>query len=232
MKDVLIYDKVFVGQTAPPVVGSPDGQEWRSKVTKTAGSPTVLGAAGGMVLTLDSTSEVQNLCLYHGDILSFPIDALISFDLWGYLTGSMATGVTLSAGLASARNDAIASLSQSCLFQCAGSSALVVTTKDGTHSNSAVATGETMPTSLYQIGFNFSEGINTQVEALSTGGKSRVHAFANNSRGQLRRVLANTTIDLSAYSGNFQPFVQLQKTAVAAARTFTVQRIRIAYRNV
>ena len=96
----------FDCEMAPPAAGSGVGSPWVKADTSAAGSPTVAVANGGlMVLTLDNTNEVQNLCLYFGDKLAFDIDDIQQADFWVKVDGTLSSGISAAWGLASARND-------------------------------------------------------------------------------------------------------------------------------
>lgn len=231
--EILEDDFRFNGIVAPPVAASVLEGPWASKITKTAGSPTCSSAAGGgMALTLDATAEIQNVCLYMGDVLSYPIAQIVQVEFWASLTASLNAAITASFGLASARNDTPTSISDYCLFQCVGNNNLVISSTDGTNTQSAVATGQTVAASPWQkFVMEFKTGINTVSGGLSTGGKSNIWLSAEgNAQGVLRRVASGTLFSMAADTGNLQLFAQIQKTAVAAGATLTIQRAKIRYR--
>lgn len=208
------YD--FRGYNAIPLTASNVGGPWCKVDTSSAGTPTLLGlASGGLRMLFDNTSEIQNLCLYFGDILSFDIDEIIR--AWFIVK----TGVTLDSatqfawGLAGARNDAIDSIAQAALFRCIANNTIVVETDDGTNDNDDVATGLTLSSSnwgRYEI--NFAERITTvEPPSVSTGRPSNLGFYGANANGSLRRVASGTRFDMSNYTGGLQPFFQIQKTA-------------------
>jgi hypothetical protein len=110
-QEILVDDYRFNGISNPPALASVLAGPWASKITGTG--PTVSQVAGGgMALAMNATSEVQNLCLYFGDILSYPISKLVSVEYWAMVSASLAAAVTASFGITNARNDAIASITQ------------------------------------------------------------------------------------------------------------------------
>lgn len=227
LKDVFRFNGIMI----PPVAASVTHGPWAAKITKTAGSPTVQTNNGFLELALDNTAEVQNLCLYFGDQLPYSIDKLIQVDIWAKLSAGLAAAVSAAVGVASARNDAIASISARALFRASGNNNLVLDGADGTHTQSAIATGLTWSTTVLRFCLSFKEGIVTVERGLSTGGKSRVGYAAENGQGLLRPLAPTTQFDLSAYSSGLQLFAQIQKTSNAATGTLSVQRAEVQYRS-
>lgn len=187
-----------VGSLAASPAG---GDRWDITDTSSSGTPTyayVDGSASGEVaLTLDNTSEVQNVCLSFGDSLNFDIDKIQRVEMrvkQGQATIDSTTSIAF--GLAGDRNDAIDSIAQAALFRLIGSNTLVVETDDGTTNNDDVATGQSLTNAYKKFVIDFSQGT------------SDVRFYVD---GQ--RVAASTTFDMSGYTGSLQPYVQIQKTA-------------------
>ena len=110
------YD--FRGHVEVPLAASGAGTPFVKADTSAAGAPTVGGLAGGGIrLALEATSEVQNLCLYMGDVLPFDIDEIISVDIIAKTVAALDSTTQLAFGLASARNDAIDSIAEAALFR-------------------------------------------------------------------------------------------------------------------
>lgn len=236
-QEILVDDYDFKGIIAPPVAASVLAGPFASKITKTAGTPSVSGASasgslnGGLALVLDATNEVQNACLYMGDILPYNLANLVSLDIWASLTANINAAISAAWGVASARNDAIAGITQRALFRVNGSNELLAEAADGTNSQNGADTGLTISTTPIRTSIAFKEGILTQsMPNLSTGGLTNLIYSAENGRGQLRRVCANKQFNVSAGTGGMQLFFQLQKTAAAAGATLTIFRARVAYR--
>lgn len=224
----------FTGQLLVPAVASGTGTEFVKKVTAAAGSPTVQGAnGGGIALAFDNTNEVQNLCLYLGDILPFDIDDLISFEAVVKAGGTLNSAVSFAMGVASARNDAIDSIAEHASIRAIGNNTIVVESDDGTTDKDDIATGLTLSTSWQRFRIDFVTGVATQEPpSLSLGGKANVAFYGGNSNGSLRRVASGTRFDMSAYAGNLQPYFQLQKTASTTTNyTVTVRECTIEYRE-
>lgn len=207
------YD--FRGELAVAAAGSGAGNPWVKADTSSAGAPTVGGLTGGGIrLALASTNEIENLCLYFGDVLSFDIDEIVRCWIIAKTIATLDSATSLAFGLASARNDAIDSIAHAALFRCIGDNNVVVETDDGTNNNDDVATGITLGATWKRFEINFAER-NTTMEppSVSLGRKSNIGFYAANDNGSLRRVASGTRFDMSNYSGGLQPFIQLQKTA-------------------
>jgi len=230
-QEILVDDYTFNGVMLPPAAASVLAGPFASKITKTAGSPSVSGVSGGgIALALDNTNEAQNVCLYQGDVLPYSIDSLVQVDIWATLTASLAAAVSGAFGLATARNDAIDSIAERALFQFSGNNNINIDAADGVNSFTGKATGLTLAATMAKFTMSFKEGIQTLAGALSKGGKANTIFSMENSRGQLRRVVPNVQVDLSNYTGNLQLFAQIQKTANAAVGTLKIRRMRVFYR--
>ncbi len=207
------YD--FRGHIAYPATASGVGTPFTIADTSAAGSPTFGGLdGGGYGMTFSNDSEIQNLCLYMGDVLAFDIDELISVEMIVKCTASLDSTTSLAFGVTSARNDAIDSITEAAIFRCIGSNAVVVETDDGTNNNDDVATGVTLGATWKRFAINFAERITTQEPpTVSTGRPSNIGFYAANDNGSLRRVASGTRFDMSNYSDGLQLFWQIQKTA-------------------
>jgi len=209
----LIYD--FRGHLAFPATASGVGTPWTIADTSSAGAPTFGGlAGGGYRMAFASNTEIENLCLYFGDVLAFDIDDLIRFWAIVKTVATLDTATSLAFGLTGARNDAIDSIAQAALFRCIGDNNVVVESDDGTNDNDDVVTGMTLGAAWKRFEINFAER-NTSRDApsLSLGRKSNIGFYMSNDLGQLRRVAPNTRFDMSNYTAGLQPFFQLQKTS-------------------
>lgn len=207
------YD--FRGELALAAAGSGVGHPFVKADTSASGSPTVGGLdGGGLRMLLDNTSEVQNLCVYMGDVLPFDIDELVSVEVIAKTTATLNAATSIAFGLASARNDAIDSITEAALFRCIGDNSVVVETDDGTNNNDDVATGLTLSDTWKRFAINFTER-NTTMEppSVSLGRKSNIGFYGANDNGSLRRVASGTRFDMSNYTGGLQLFAQIQKTA-------------------
>lgn len=221
----------FPGNMRPAAVASPDGCTWNKKVTAAAGSPTVLANAGTLELAFDNTNEVQNLCLYFGDVLTYDIDDLIAMEFLARVTASLDSTITAVMGLASARHDTPDSVAANAWFRLQGSNTLLCESDDGTTDLDDKATGLTLSTTFRRFRIDFAEGLVTKgPPSTSVGGKGSVVFSAEDSNGCLRRVAQNTQFDMSAYSSGLQPLFQIQKTAGTVTGTLGIREVMIEHR--
>ena len=228
-KQTRCYRYDFRGHLGFPATASGAGTPWTIADTSSAGSPTFGGATGGgYTMAFSSTSEIQNLCLYFGDVLAFDIDELIRASFIVKTEATLDSATSLAFGLASARNDAIDSITEAALFRLIGDNNIVVETDDGTNNNDDVSAGLTLNDTYKRFEINFAER-NTTLEppSLSTGRKSNVGFYAANDYGSLRRVASGTRFDMSNYSGGLQPFIQIQKTADTNTDSVEVLEVEI-----
>lgn len=215
-RDFFEYEEDFFGGRT--FGSAAQGDPWVVTDTSASGAPTVAvvtpSNSGEVAITLDATNEVENVCLSWGDKLAIDIDKIRKIQMRVKLgAATMPTASRVYFGLGSARNDAIASVTNRLIFSVDGAvntTAVVLQTSDGTHTNSALATGATLTTSYKWFEWDFSNG---------TGD---VRAYID---GQ--PVATGTTIDMSSYTGGLQPIIQLQKTASTDAPVVTVDAIFI-----
>jgi len=209
------YQYDFRGHHLIPTTAANLGTPFSKADTSSAGSPTMLGLNGGGVrLLLAADAEVENLCLYMGDILPFDIDDIISVEIIAKTVAALDSTTSFAFGLASARNDAIDSITAHASFRCIGSNAVVVETDDGTTDKDDIATGLTLGTTWKRFRMDFASR-NTTIEppSVSLGRKSNIEFYGANDNGSLRRVASGTRFDMSAYSAGLQLYAQLQKTS-------------------
>lgn len=216
------YD--FRGELALAAAGSGAGGPFVKADTSESGSPTVGGlAGGGLRMLLASTNEVENLCVYMGDVLPFDIDELVSVEFIVKTIAALDSASSLAFGLCSARNDAIDSLAAHASFRCIGSNAVVVETDDGTNDNDDVATGLTLGATWKRFRIDFASRITTiEPPSVSKGRKSNIEFYGANDNGSLRRVASGTRFDMSNYSSGLQLYWQLQKTADTNTDNFDI----------
>lgn len=221
----------FRGAHAPPATASRQGI-WTKADTSSAGSPTVqTGSSGAMELTLASSDEVENLCLYFGDVLAYDIDDIVRVSILAAVSASLDAAVQAAFGITGARNDTIDSIAQHALFRCIGSNAVVCETDDGTTDVDDVATGETLAATPKRFDIDFASGSLTQSPpSLSLGGKADVRFHITNPNGQKRRVASGTRFRLDAYTGGLQLFAQLQKSGGAHVPVLYLYEYEVEYR--
>lgn len=213
------YFDDFLGHGELP--SSQSDSDWLVDDTSASGTPTYSkgGIGGEATLQLASTSEIENVCLHHGDDLNFDIDNLkkVYFRV-KMAQAAMDAASQVAFGVCSARNDAIDSIAAAACFRVIGAddtTAVVVETDDGSNDNDDVATGQTLSNSYKEFVIDFS------------GGKSDVKFYMDNGDGNLSRVAASTTFNMSGYSAGLQPFVQIQKTADTNTDGVVIDYVRI-----
>lgn len=195
-----------------------DNAPFRVVDTSSAGTPTYVyvdgSAAGELAVDLASTSEIENVCIYQGDILQYDIDNLKEVEFRVKMNqATMDTASQFAFGLTGDRNDAIDSIAQAAIFRVIGAdstTAVVVETDDGTVNNDDVATGKTLINAYKNFTINFATG------------KSDVRFYVDG-----EPVATATTFDMSNYAGSLQIFMQIQKTADTNVDGFTVDRISV-----
>jgi len=202
-------DDFMGGATIAATVG--EGM-WKITDTSSAGTPTYTKDAaahgGAVTLAFDSQSEVQNVCLDFGDKLQLDIDQLVDIEFRIKTVAALDSATTLVFGLQTGRNDNTDSTTNNAQFKLVGSNAVVVETDDGTTDNDDKATGKTLVDSYKRFVISFAAG------------KSDVRFFIDGDR-----VASATTFDMSAATGQLQPFVQIQKTADTNTDSVTIDYI-------
>jgi hypothetical protein len=219
IQDFIEFVEDFLGPQT--LTASPAGSDlWDIADTSSAGTPTYVvgGTNGEATITLASTSEVENVCLYQSDVLNYDIDKLIDIEFrikMGQAALDAASQVAF--GLCSARNDAIDSLAAHASFRVIGAdstTALVVETDDAVTDNDDVATGATLINAYKRCVISFAAGT------------SDVRFYVDGAR-----VAASTTFDMSSYTSGLQPYVQIQKTADTNTDAVVVDYIKIRCRR-
>ena len=202
-------DDFIGGATLAATVG--EGM-WKITDTSSSGTPTYTkdAAAHGGVVTLlfDNTNEIQNVCLDFGDKLQLDIDSLIEVEFRVRTVASLSSATTLAFGLQSNRNDDTDATTNNAQFKLAGSNAVVVETDDGTTDNDDKATGVSLVATYRRFVISFATG------------KSDVRFFIDGDR-----VASATTFNMSAATGQFQPFVQISKTASTNINSVSIDYI-------
>lgn len=217
-RETQLWRHQFRGHQLVAATASGTGGPFVKTDTSAAGAPTLVGLNGGGIrMLLDSTNEVQNLCLSFGDILSFDIDDIVSAYFIVKCAAALNAAESIAFGLASARNDTIDSLAALALFRCIGDQNVVVETDDGTTDLDDKPTGLTLGATWKRFEIDFASR-NTTVDppSVSLGRKSNIEFYGANSLGSKRRVASGTRFDMSAYTAGLQPYFQIQKTAATS----------------
>lgn len=215
IQDFVEYSDDFLGAQTLSATPS-EGADWDITDTSSAGTPTytVGGANGEATLTMDSTSEVENVCLNHGDVLNFDIDLIDHIEMRVKTVAALDSATTLTFGLCSARNDDPDATAANAQFKLAGSSSVVVESDDGSTDNDDVASGTTLVDAYKKFVISFASG------------KSDVRFYID---GQ--RVAASTTFSMASYAAGLQPFVQIQKTADTNTDSVSVDYVKVCSRR-
>jgi hypothetical protein len=191
---------------------------WTIADTSSSGTPTYLCVTedgGAAKLTLASTSEAENVCLYFGDVLPLDLAKLQHVEFIVQVAGIDAvTDVTF--GVGSARADDPDTVAVNAFFKIDGSastSALLVQSDDGTNDLSAAA-GTTLASVYKKCVIDFSQGL------------SDVRFFVDG-----ERVAASTTFDMSNITAgqNVQPIIQIQKASGTGVGSVTLARFKAQY---
>jgi len=208
------YVEDFLGASVAFPTSANIGTPWIVADTSASGAPTYVRAGSIATLTLAATSEVENVCLHHGDSLAFDIDDIQRVVMRVEIgAATFTSGSELVFGVGSARNDTSDSVAANAWFKMVGANsttAVYVETDDGTRDNDDVATGQTLGTTFKEFVIDF------------TGGKSNVKFYINGIR-----VAAATTFDMSGYSSGLQPIIQLQKAANTNVDAVSIDYVEI-----
>jgi hypothetical protein len=215
-QDCVEFFEDFLGPqtlTASPA----NSDRWDIVDTSSAGTPTytVGGINGEATLAFDSQNEAQNVCLYQSDVLNYDIDLIQSIEFSVKTVASLDSATSVAFGLASARNDAIDSITAHASFRLIGSNSVVVESDDGVTDKDDIATGQTLVATYKRFVIDF------------TGGKSAVKFYMDNGNGGLTRVAASTVFNMSGYTAGLQPYVQLEKTADTNTDSVTIDYVHI-----
>lgn len=211
IQDFQEYVDDFFGTSATFPTSADPATPWLVTDTSAAGSPTYVRNASNAVLTLASTSEVENVCLSHGDALSFDIDDLLSVEMRVKVTGCT-TGTSISWGVGSARNDDPTAMTALALFRMVGATSttdVTVETDDNVTDTAPVSTATSLSTTFKRFVIDFSN-------------KSDIKFYIDGNR-----VARTTTFTMAGYTSNLQPYIQIQKTSSANTDAVTVDYVKI-----
>jgi hypothetical protein len=200
----------FNGTVATLPASADPATPWLVDDTSSSGTPTYTTGTSEAVLTLASTTEVENVCLHFGDSLDFDIDLLQRVEMRVKTVATLDSATSVAFGMASARNDAIDSIASHASFRLIGSNSVVVESDDSVTDKDDISTGASLVATYKRFVIDF------------TGGKSDVKFYIDGAR-----VAASTTFDMSGYSAGLQPYVQIQKTSDANTDSVTVDYVYI-----
>jgi hypothetical protein len=215
----------FMGAMAPADQGSPGTSPWVIKDTSSSGSPTkavASGDGGRLTLTFASTNEAENLCLYLNDMLNFDIDKE-PIAKCRFLIPALDTNDQVAFGLASARNDAIDSITAHASIRAIGSNALVVETDDGTTDNDDIATAVTLTAAtMYEFMVDCTDKTDVKFYYRATLGGTWVQLAPYGPGGT---AAIPTKFDMSVYTAGLQPYLQFQKSTGSQVTAMTIDFI-------
>jgi hypothetical protein len=200
----------FNGTVATLPASADPATPWLVDDTSSSGTPTYTTGTSEAVLTLASTTEVENVCLHFGDSLDFDIDLIQRVEMRVKTVATLDSATSVAFGMASARNDAIDSIAAHASFRLIGSNSVVVESDDSVTDKDDISTGASLVATYKRFVIDF------------TGGKSDVKFYIDGAR-----VAASTTFDMSGYSAGLQPYVQIQKTSDANTDSVTVDYVYI-----
>jgi hypothetical protein len=207
------YDD-FNGTVATLPASADPATPWLIDDTSSAGAPTYTKGTSTAVLTLASTTEVENVCLHFGDALDFDIDTIIRMEFRAKVTATLDSATTIVMGVGSARADDPDTVAANAWFKLAGSNAVVVETDDGTTDDDDNSTGVSLSDTYKRFVIDFS------------GGKSNVKFYIDGVR-----VAATTTFSLAGYSSGLQPIFQIQKTSDSNTDALTIDYVKVVNRR-
>lgn len=211
IQDFQEYVDDFFGTSATFPTSADPATPWLIADTSAAGTPTYVRNASNAVLTLASTSEVENVCLHHGDALSFDIDDMLSAEFRVRVSGCT-SGTSISWGMASARNDDPTAMTALALFRMVGATSttdVTVETDDNVTDTAPVSTATPLSTTFKRFVIDFSN-------------KRDIKFYIDGVR-----VAASTTFTMAGYTAGLQPFIQIQKTSSANTDAVTVDYVKI-----
>lgn len=216
MPQLLPIQKVDNFDKAMSLSTTPQGEfGWTIADTSASGTPTYAAVSGrGMKLTLVSTSEVENVCMYQNDVLPYTLGELVDVEFIAKVA-AIDANATVVFGVGSARNDTPDSVSYNAWFRMEGgtsTTAVVCETDDNVTDRDDQATGQTLAATWKKFLIDFSQGL------------SKVGFYID---GALVK-----TLDMSgaAATQGVQLMIQLQKTSSASVASITIGRVSVRAR--
>ena len=209
-----VFDRAQALTTTP-------GQDgWTIADTSSSGTPTYLATTedgGCMKLTLVSTSEAENVCMYHNDVLQFDLAQIQFVEIIAKVAG-IDSATTLTMGLGNARNDTEDSVAINAWFRMEGSvstTLVVAETDDSVVDNDDKATSQTLSSTYKTFKIDFMNGL------------SDVRFYIEG-----ERVASSTTFVMSNITAgqNVQPIVQLAKASGTGVPSVSIAQFKIQYK--
>lgn len=199
---------------------TPGQNGWTIADTSASGTPTYLCITedgGAAALTIASTSEAENVCLYFNDVLPWDLTQLQYIKFVAKVSG-VDSATTITMGVGSARNDTPDSVAVNAWFRMEGSvstSAVVCETDDGTTDYDDKSTGQTLSSTYKTFSIDFTNGL------------SDIRFYIEG-----ERVAASTTFTLASITSgqNVQPLIQIQKASGTGTPAITIARVEAQYK--
>jgi hypothetical protein len=214
------YDDFKEGSRAFAKATVESAGKWYTTETAAMGTPTYVVSSSGLTTSMEATSEAQNLCHSHHDVLTFDPTKITEVEFVAKCGATAwVTGTSVAFGLGTARNDTVTSMSKYILFRVIAATSttlVVISASDGTTTYTTVATGKTLINALKRFQISFANGVND------------IRFFID---GQ--PVATSTTFAMAALTATtpLQPIIQLQKTASTNADALTIKEARIRGRS-
>lgn len=190
--------------------------------TSSAGTPTLAidgdATDGKFAIAFDDTDEAQVAGLDWNDELNIDIDKAPTFVCKLSIDATLNANDEFAFGLAGAQNDTLDSVAQHAWFRLDGSMSLLCESDDGATDTDDQDTGiDLVATTEYEFKIDCAD-------------KSDVKFYYRTTLdGAWTALLATTTFDLSAYSGNLQPFFQLAKSSGAQTSGVKIDYVKVAW---
>jgi len=193
---------------------------WKATVTGTVTASAQASGSGGVFrMCCANTSEVENICLDHGNVLGFDIAKGVIFEARvKFVAIPAAAGSIVSIGLASARNDTPGTITELALFQLNANGDLQAETDDGTKDINAADTGVDVVNNDWLV------------LKIDTRNQAAVKFFVNGTdvtAAALTDATETAFTMAAASTGLVQPYFQVQKTANAGTPEILVDWVKI-----
>lgn len=195
---------------------TPGQNGWTIADTSAAGTPTYLCVTedgGACTLTLASTSESENVCLYQNDVLFMDIRQIQRFEFMAKVSG-VDSVTTIVMGLGSARNDTPDSVSVNVWFRMEGSAStsnVVCETDDNTTDTDDKASGYTLSSTWKRFEIDFTNGL------------SDIRFFIDGERAAVAQTFSIASV---ASGQNVQPIFQIQKASGTGVPALSITGVK------
>lgn len=195
---------------------------WGTNDTSSGGTPTIAivadAADGKFALAFDNTSEAQVVGLDWNDELNIDVDKSPVFICKLSVDANLNAADEFAFGFAGAQNDTLDNIAQNAWFRLDGAMSLLLESDDGTTDTDDQDTGvDLVAATEYEFKIDVSD-------------KSDVKFYYRTTLdGAWTALLATTTFDISAYSGNLQPLFQLAKSSGAQTTGVKIDYVKVSW---